>query len=79
METFKQALSFPLFATAASLVWVFGHQAGFDGVLRLLFGLTLLAMAAWCWGRWVEALREAMAGQPVSVSSTQPYGCAVRY
>jgi hypothetical protein len=27
----------------------------------------------------VEALREAMAGQPVSVPSTQPYGCAIRY
>jgi hypothetical protein len=27
----------------------------------------------------VEALREAMAGQPVSVPSTPPYGCAVRY
>jgi alkyl hydroperoxide reductase subunit AhpC len=27
----------------------------------------------------VEALREARAGQPVSVPSTQPYGCAVRY
>jgi hypothetical protein len=27
----------------------------------------------------VEAVREAMAGQPVSVASTQPYGCAVRY
>jgi hypothetical protein len=27
----------------------------------------------------VEALREAMAGQPVTVKSSQPYGCAVRY
>jgi hypothetical protein len=27
----------------------------------------------------VEALRESMAGQPVSVPSSQPYGCAVRY
>jgi hypothetical protein len=26
-----------------------------------------------------EALREAMAGQPVSVPTSQPYGCAVRY
>jgi hypothetical protein len=26
-----------------------------------------------------EALKEAMAGKPVSVPSTQPYGCAVRY
>jgi thiol:disulfide interchange protein/DsbC/DsbD-like thiol-disulfide interchange protein len=56
MQTFRQALSFPLFATAAWLVWVFGHQAGVDGVLRLLLGLTLLAMAAWCWGRWGSAL-----------------------
>jgi len=27
----------------------------------------------------VEALRESMAGQPVSVPVTRPYGCAVRY
>jgi hypothetical protein len=27
----------------------------------------------------LEALREARAGQPVSVPSTQPYGCAIRY
>jgi thiol:disulfide interchange protein len=63
METFKQALSFPLFATAAWLVWVFGHQAGVDGVLRLLLGLTLLGMAAWCWGRWGSALNVARASR----------------
>jgi thiol:disulfide interchange protein/DsbC/DsbD-like thiol-disulfide interchange protein len=56
MVTFKQALSFPLFATAAWLIWVFGHQAGIDGVLRLLLGLTLLSVAAWCWGRWGSPL-----------------------
>jgi thiol:disulfide interchange protein/DsbC/DsbD-like thiol-disulfide interchange protein len=63
METFKQALSFPLFATAAWLVWVFGHQTGVDGVLRLLLGLTLLAVAAWCWGRWGSALNAARASR----------------
>jgi thiol:disulfide interchange protein/DsbC/DsbD-like thiol-disulfide interchange protein len=63
METFKQALSFPLFATAAWLVWVFGHQTGVDGVLRLLLGLTLLAVAAWCWGRWGSALHAARASR----------------
>jgi thiol:disulfide interchange protein/DsbC/DsbD-like thiol-disulfide interchange protein len=63
METFKQALSFPLFATASWLVWVFGHQAGVDGVLRLLLGLTLLAMAAWCWGRWGSAPNAARASR----------------
>jgi thiol:disulfide interchange protein/DsbC/DsbD-like thiol-disulfide interchange protein len=61
MVTFKQALSFPLFATAAWLIWVFGHQTGVDGVLRLLLGLTLLAMAAWCWGRWGSALSASRA------------------
>jgi len=26
-----------------------------------------------------EALTEAMAGRPVAVSSTRPYGCSVKY
>jgi thiol:disulfide interchange protein len=32
-------------------------------VLRLLLGLTLLAMAAWCWGRWGSALGAARAAR----------------
>jgi hypothetical protein len=27
----------------------------------------------------VQALTEAMAGRPVSVPTTQPYGCSVKY
>jgi thiol:disulfide interchange protein/DsbC/DsbD-like thiol-disulfide interchange protein len=65
METFKQALAFPLFATAAWLVWVFGHQTGVDGVLRLLLGLTFLAMAGWCWGRFGSALSASRASRLV--------------
>lgn len=71
METFKQALSFPLFATTAWLVWVFGYQTGVDGVLRLLLGLTLLSVAGWCWGRWgspLNAVRASrLAGQGAAV------------
>jgi thiol:disulfide interchange protein len=52
MVRFKQAMAFPLFATVAWLVWVFGIQTGVDGVLRLLIGLTLLALAVWIWGQW---------------------------
>jgi thiol:disulfide interchange protein/DsbC/DsbD-like thiol-disulfide interchange protein len=52
MVRFKQAMAFPLFATVAWLVWVFGIQTEVDGVLRLLIGLTLLALAAWIWGQW---------------------------
>lgn len=52
MVTFKQAVAFPLFATTAWLVWVLAQQAGADAVLRMLIGLTLLAVAAWAIGRW---------------------------
>jgi thiol:disulfide interchange protein len=52
MVRFKQLMAFPLFATVAWLVWVFGHQTGVDGVLRLLLGLTLVGAAAWVWGSW---------------------------
>jgi thiol:disulfide interchange protein len=52
METFKQAMAFPLFATAIWLIWVFGQQAGVDGLARLLFGLLLLSMGIWIVHRW---------------------------
>jgi thiol:disulfide interchange protein DsbD len=52
METFKQVLAFPLYATVAWLAWVLGAQAGNDAVLALLGGLVLLAMGAWMYGRW---------------------------
>jgi thiol:disulfide interchange protein DsbD len=52
MVRFKQLMAFPLFATVAWLVWVFGHQTGVDGILRLLLGLTLVGLAAWVWGSW---------------------------
>ena len=55
METFKQALAFPLYATVAWLAWVLGAQAGNDAVLALLAGLVLMAMAAWMYGRWEHA------------------------
>lgn len=52
METFKQVLAFPLYATVAWLVWVIGAQAGNDAVLALLGGLVFIAMGAWMYGRW---------------------------
>ncbi|PSQ58881.1 MAG: thiol:disulfide interchange protein, partial [Bacteroidetes bacterium QH_10_64_19] len=52
METLKQAFSFPMFATAIWLVWVFGRQTSNGGVAFLLVGLLLLGMAAWIVHRW---------------------------
>ena len=50
-DSIKQLMAFPLFATVAWLVWVFGHQTGVDGILRLLLGLTLAGAAAWVYGK----------------------------
>ena len=54
METFRQVLAFPMYATAAWLAWVLGQQAGIDAVLALAIGAVLLALALWLTGRFVQ-------------------------
>jgi len=51
METFRQAMGFPLLGTVAFLVWLFGRQVGVDAVGWLLCALLLVAFAAWAYGR----------------------------
>ncbi len=51
METLKQFMAFPLFATVIWLIWVFGFQTGPDGVLRVMMGLLCVSVAAWLYGR----------------------------
>ena len=52
MESFKQAMSFPLFATAGYLLWVYAGQIGLENLLSPIIGLTMIAIAAWIQGRW---------------------------
>lgn len=52
METFKQAMAFPLYATVGYLVWVLAGQTSEGGLLMTLLGLTVVAMAAWLYGRY---------------------------
>ena len=59
METFKQFMAFPLLATLIWLTWVLGLQVGMDGLLRFLFGLLILGMAAWVFGRWNQPVKAA--------------------
>ena len=60
METLKQALAFPMFATAAWLFWVLSVQAGPGGLAAALTGALLLAFALWL----AERLRVARAPWP---------------
>lgn len=52
MDTFKQFMAFPLFATVAWLSWVLGSQQGNDGMGMLLVGMVIIAFGAWLYGRW---------------------------
>ncbi len=47
METLKQVLAFPLYATAAWLVWVLSIQTGSDGVMAAALGMVGVGFSAW--------------------------------
>ncbi len=67
MESFKQAMAFPLYATALWLLWVLAHQAGPDRMILVLAAALLAVFLIWL-GRiapkW-RALR--LAGWPLAV------------
>ena len=52
MESFKQAMSFLLFATAGYLLWVYVGIIDLDNMLGPVFGLSSIAVACWIHGRW---------------------------
>jgi thiol:disulfide interchange protein/DsbC/DsbD-like thiol-disulfide interchange protein len=52
MQTLKHFLAFPMFATVAWLVWVFGQQLDIDAVLALLLSLIAICFAGWLYGFW---------------------------
>jgi thiol:disulfide interchange protein/DsbC/DsbD-like thiol-disulfide interchange protein len=52
METLKQALAFPIYATVAWLMWVLGQQVGPSGLFAAMIGLVLVALGAWSFSIW---------------------------
>lgn len=62
MESFKQGMSFLLFATVGYLLWVYSAQVfeqdyGLKG-LYVMIGLAVIATAGWVWGRWTTPIRK---------------------
>lgn len=84
METFKQLMAFPLYATVGWLLWVLAAQTKDDdyALLLIVFGLVLVAMAAWVYGRWPKATARTAAaallvgglwlGWPAGAEATVP-------
>lgn len=50
MQTFRQFMAFPMFATVVWLLWVLGQQTGIDGAAALLALLLVLALLIWALG-----------------------------
>jgi len=50
MVTFKQALAFAMYGTAAWLVWVLAEQAGANAVAAALAAMVAIGFGAWIWG-----------------------------
>lgn len=64
METLKQVLAFPMYLTAAWLVWVLANQRGADAVGLVLVAMVLLAMTLW----WFERSRSRGAPSKLMVA-----------
>lgn len=61
METFKKALSFPMFAAAIFFFNAFTTKTGREGAGLMLWALLLVALAAWIYGHWCLPSRSTRA------------------
>jgi thiol:disulfide interchange protein DsbD len=76
MQTFRQLLAFPMYATAAWLTWVLAQQAGVDAVLRLLLSAVLVSLAAWLFGRFVQPVPAPGRRAPRAAALLSALACA---
>ncbi|WOJ93002.1 protein-disulfide reductase DsbD [Congregibacter variabilis] len=68
MERLKQALAFPLYATALWLFWVAGRQTSVDVMAATLFGALLIALGLWLWRGSFLAKSTALACLVVAIA-----------
>ena len=78
METLKQALAFPMYLTAAWLLYVFNLQAGATATLALLVGVIAAIFGIWVWqnfrGRFGKVFAVLFFVSAVSGIIYQPFG-----
>jgi thiol:disulfide interchange protein DsbD len=68
METFKQLMAFPLYATVGWLLWVLAGQTKDNdyALLFIMLGFVLIAMAAWVYGRFQRGAGRVVAAALVA-------------
>ena len=77
METFRQAMAFPLYASAGFLLWVLAAQVGEYGLLFAIFAMAMVAMAAWIYGRWSVPERKPVVRRVALIAALAVFGLAV--
>ena len=70
METFRNLLSFPLFASVIWLLWVFGRQTDVDALSGLLSALLISGIAVWVFGRWVVPHKKIKAQRKAAICTS---------
>jgi len=76
METFKQVMAFPLYASALFFLWVLGNQVGVMGMTMVLGVCVLMAFAAWLYQRrqqWGALFRSLSAATAAAVLALAVY------
>lgn len=70
METFRQAMAFPMWATVIWLVWVLGQQTHMDSVATLLALLLGVSLLMWSWAKpqRTRMMASALAAMMIGVS-----------
>ena len=61
METFKQVMAFPLYATVLFFLSGFGSLTGTSGLIWMLAALLIITIALWIYGRWYTPMKSKRA------------------
>jgi thiol:disulfide interchange protein len=54
METFRQIMAFPLYASVGYLIWILAGQIDPGALLAAILGLVIVALACWLYGRYTS-------------------------
>lgn len=68
MQTLRQALAFPMFATVVWLLWILAQQTSVDAMALVAMLCLALAFCIWVWQRSRHPLGRALAGSALVVS-----------
>ena len=77
MDTFKHLLAFPMYGTAAWLLWVFTLQAGSDALALMLTASVLAGFCAWLLGRAQASGKPLIPGLVAAVAAVLAVACLV--